>query len=315
MTLAAGMVLEDSVLLFADTLYSDGITKIYGTKLFRWNGKGSQVGFALAGDAALARMAIDDCRDVLESATRPLSTSRIVQLLRPIIRRTYLEHVDARPLPERRDCNFQLLIGVSGQGDMPRLYATSETAMYQVQRYECVGVGSEIARYVIECGHDPHHPELTFDFERQAITLALQTLVAAKEHVEGVGGSSEFLLVERNRVTKAIPFNTRSVEPLARSYQNYATSLLSTLADDNEDDFVEEMLEGFVKYARYIRKRWKEASFPDDFRELIYYLQQKSDQQKKETNRVRQQRANRPTTAPVPKSPKHDRKARPPSRA
>src|ERR1035438_7824321 len=70
MTIAAGFVVRDGILLCADTLYTDGYTKEYRDKIFPWPKKGAAVCFALAGSAHVGGHAIRQCQAALSRSPR-----------------------------------------------------------------------------------------------------------------------------------------------------------------------------------------------------------------------------------------------------
>src|SRR5690242_2826736 len=60
-TIAAGFMAIDGVLICADTLYTDGYTKVYLDKIFTQELRHAVVVFGLAGNAATGGTAIEDC--------------------------------------------------------------------------------------------------------------------------------------------------------------------------------------------------------------------------------------------------------------
>jgi 20S proteasome alpha/beta subunit len=60
MTIAAGFACRDGILLCTDSRYSDG-RKVDGRKIFPFQLNGGAVAFALAGNAAFAKRAIEEC--------------------------------------------------------------------------------------------------------------------------------------------------------------------------------------------------------------------------------------------------------------
>src|SRR5580704_4830730 len=104
------MVTAEGILLFADTLYTDGQTKDYRDKIFMWAGESAAVGFAVAGHATIARMVVDECRDALSVIdTRSLSIAKILRAIRPIVKGVYEQYVDthARPIPKSTPWKFK----------------------------------------------------------------------------------------------------------------------------------------------------------------------------------------------------------------
>src|SRR5437867_13255703 len=69
-TIAAGFLGNDGLLLCADTLYTDGYTKEYREKIFSWTRKNAAVCFALAGSDAVGRMTVEHCQWALEDSKR-----------------------------------------------------------------------------------------------------------------------------------------------------------------------------------------------------------------------------------------------------
>ncbi|MGA2739350.1 MAG: hypothetical protein ABSG65_18155, partial [Bryobacteraceae bacterium] len=61
MTIAAGFVCSDGVVLCSDTLHEGWKYKLHSTKLLHFDCWGAQVGFAFAGATDLAISAIEKC--------------------------------------------------------------------------------------------------------------------------------------------------------------------------------------------------------------------------------------------------------------
>src|SRR5689334_18082767 len=78
MTIAAGFVCRDSVLLCADTEYRGWATKSHHAKIGSFDCPGGQVAFALAGNTAFAWSAIQKLKKRLE-ATPPSETITIAE--------------------------------------------------------------------------------------------------------------------------------------------------------------------------------------------------------------------------------------------
>src|SRR3954447_16882605 len=78
MTIAAGFVASDGVLLCADTLYSDGYTKEYHDKVFTWTGNRLALVLAMWGHAANGRMAVDESIEAASKIKKGASISAIV---------------------------------------------------------------------------------------------------------------------------------------------------------------------------------------------------------------------------------------------
>jgi hypothetical protein len=102
MTLAAGFVASDRILLCADTLVSDGYTKQHRKKLFTWKGNGISVAFAVAGDATIAIMAAENCCIELEALSwNKQSFAEVYASCASTIGYIQHEYVDKVPAEER----------------------------------------------------------------------------------------------------------------------------------------------------------------------------------------------------------------------
>lgn len=253
MTIAAGLVATDGILLCADTLYTDGQTKDYRDKIFSWTGKGAAACFAIAGNATIARMVVDECCDALSGYRgRTLSISNILTIARPIVKNAYEQYVDTRPSDERQAADFWLLIAASAATQGFRLYSSMRSAIARVDTFECIGVGRQVGRYIIE---PSYRGDMTVD---GAAVLAIHALAAAKERVDGVDGKSQFLAVKDGFVSPVVPQNVDSWEMYVLQFRTAASRLLLTLGDGSVDEQAfNEGLEEFCKEARSIRAFWR----------------------------------------------------------
>jgi hypothetical protein len=138
MTIAAGFVVADGILLCADTLWSDGNTKEYRDKIFSWDGKHSAVCMAVAGNSDNARLVVDECREALgHSKKHRLTIQDVLGIIRPIIRAEYDNHVDSRLYEERMNAAFSILTAAACDGQSPRLFVSTGTSVAPVDRFEC----------------------------------------------------------------------------------------------------------------------------------------------------------------------------------
>jgi 20S proteasome alpha/beta subunit len=255
MTIAAGFVLKDGVLLCADTLISDTQTKEYGQKIFSWGGKYASVCFALAGNYPVARLAIEECQDALDVAeAAELSKRDVISIIRPIIRTTYADYVDSRPYEDKEASKFQLLVAVVSRHDPPALYvASGGPALVPVQSFECIGIGRQLGRYIAE----PYRLDTNVINVDAAAVLGIQILAAAKERVDGVGGESHFVAVRDRMMGVTLPHDVVKAEPLTLRYRECANRLLMALTDAT---LAEPELRGrfdlFRSDALAIREQW-----------------------------------------------------------
>ena len=270
MTIAAGFVVSDGVLLCADTLWSDGETKDYRDKIFSWHGKRAVVSFAVAGNSDNARSTVDECRVALQASRKTtLSSPDVIRIIKPVIRRAWTSHVDSRPWEEREVAMYQLLIAISASAQAPRLFRCTGTTPAAVDSFECVGSGKPLARYCIESSY---RRNLTVD---EAAVLGILALAATKQHMDGIGGKSQFTVVRKGFASGIVPHDVNQSEHLALEYKRRATNLLLDIADGqlDEDELRERILE-FSNFAQDLRKEWLDKASP--YRELRDCLQKRA---------------------------------------
>lgn len=258
MTIAAGFVASDGIVLCADTLYTDGQTKEYRDKIFSWEGLRTFVGFAVAGHATIGRMVVDDCRDALDGLRRKgLSMSSILATIRPIIKRTYEQYVDTRPLEERAASDFWLLIAISTQAEKFRLYSSVRASLSRIDTFECVGIGRQLGRYII----DPtYHQGMTVD---EVALLGVHALASAKERVDGVGGRSQFVAVKDGFVSPIAPHNFDDADDYILEYRGMTARLLLDIANkDLTEDGFGLQLALFGRKVHDMRKAWNFEAEP-----------------------------------------------------
>jgi 20S proteasome alpha/beta subunit len=255
-TLAAGFALGDGLLLCADTLYTDGLTKEYRDKIFVWAGKHAAVAFAIAGHATIARMAVEECRQKLsDSKSARLSTSRILSVVRPVIKMVYEQYVDTRPFEERAASDFWMLIGITAESERPRLFASMRASLAPVDTFDCIGCGRHLGRYVIESGF---RNAMTID---EATVLSIQALAAAKERADGVGGRSQFIAIRGEILSPIVGHDVNLSEGYALHFRECVTSLLMDLTNGSvSDDQFAASLQSFGAKTKVIRELWRNSA-------------------------------------------------------
>jgi 20S proteasome alpha/beta subunit len=256
MTIAAGFVASDGILLCADTLYTDGYTKQYGEKIFTWRGNGISVCFALAGNATMAKMAVDFCTEAL-SALDPGRRyfADAFDAIRSVIKYTQHEYVDKVPLEERERSRFWLLITIHTEDAGLRMYSTNDAAISPVHDYECIGAGRQIGMYIIEPSY------WRFMTVSQMSVLAIHALTAAKERVDGVGGRIDFIAIRGSVISPIMEHDIETSEKCILKYRTKCAEILLDIGNGQLGDLeFSQRLESFIEDARFIRAQWKGGS-------------------------------------------------------
>ena len=258
MTIAAGFVVKDGILLCADTLYTDGFTKEYREKIFPWIGQDESVCFAIAGHALIGRMAVEDCRQALWGSKRPHHTiAQIMATIRPLLKAVYEQYVDTRPQHEQQTADFSLLIAVATTGERPRLFSTYHGATAPIDSFECLGIGRHLGRYVIE---PMFNPGMTIG---EAAVLGIHALGAAKERVDGVGGKSQFVSMRGTAISPIVPHDIDLSEQLILTFRKLTGDLLLAVSNSELDAVrFRRHFEEFVFQVENMRTVWLDRAAP-----------------------------------------------------
>ncbi len=250
MTIAAGFVCEGGVLLCADTEHTGWTSKFHDSKLDHFEIPGGKIAFALAGHSSFAWSAIQKCRDRLQGVAPQDIMVELEQLLETEYRRHVLGH------PNYTDVGYELLIAVWAPPERVALYATSETCIRKVDAFECIGIGRELASFIIRPTF------LRFMPERKALSLAAYALVEVKESISGCGGMSVYLLLQNDgnvgSLTSLHKGKCEQLEEYSKTYDLITRELLMALTDeDTEDsDFERYLTEIFNQRILQVRHEW-----------------------------------------------------------
>jgi hypothetical protein len=121
MTMAAGFVVQDGIVLCTDCLYSGGV-KIHGKKIFPLPLNGGAVAFALAGHEPFAKRAIEECYSFLDgNRDFQRSVAGIKDTVEAALKKFYEEFVFTRPKDERENVRFQLLVAAASLTEKPAI--------------------------------------------------------------------------------------------------------------------------------------------------------------------------------------------------
>jgi 20S proteasome alpha/beta subunit len=252
MTLAAGFVASDGILLCTDTLVSDGYTKQHRKKIFTWKGNGISVAFAVAGDATIAIMAAENCCIELEALNwNKQSFAEVYASCASTIRYIQHEYVDKVPAEERERSRFYMLIAIYTENSGHRLYVTNNAALSAVHEFECIGSARSLGIYILE---PSYKRSLSIS---QISVMALHAFAAAKERCDGVGGSSQFLALRLGETSTVGEFNLDHAEKDILWYRHLCATFLSDIADRSLDDSLfQGKIDAFVDEVKWMRANW-----------------------------------------------------------
>jgi hypothetical protein len=117
--------------------------------------------------------------------------------------------------------------------ERPRLYFTTATAITEVKEFHCIGIGGELASYLIR----PGFYGLTL---KSATALAAYTLGSVKDSISGCGGMSIYVLLRNDGslgiLTSEHDGATKEVEKYAKAFDFKIKRLLLWMADLQGED-------------------------------------------------------------------------------
>lgn len=267
MTIAAGFLCTDGILLCADTEHTGWAAKSHHSKVDHFEVPGGKVCFALSGASALAWSAIQECSKQLQAAPSNDLVADIETILDAEYRRNVLGH------PNYTDFDYSLLLGIWIPNEHPRLYFTTATAITEVKEFQCIGIGAELASYLIR----PGFYGLTL---RSAAALAAYTLGSVKDSIRGCGGMSIYVLLRNDGtvglLTSEHDGGTKEVEEYAKAFDFQIKRLLLWMADlQGEDIQFQQNVSNLVKAIKDKHSEWVRAykKKEQDFGALNPHLQ------------------------------------------
>ena len=259
MTIAAGFLSEDGVILCAETQHSSWAMKLDGSKIANFQCPSGVVAFAYAGNSRFAVSVVQKCKRKLE-ALPPVDLR--VEIER-ILAEEYEQKVWRHPSQATDgSLHYQFLVAIRQPSERAQLFVTSQTSLSEVDGYDCIGVGDYLSHYLIRSVFNRQMPE------RELLSLCAYTLRAIKRHVDGCDGYSQFLVLGHDSMVRRFmcrrypsePSNYLEwIEEYSAGFDKDARSLLFALADPgmSESQFRQALDEFNVKLLNS-RNKWKE---------------------------------------------------------
>jgi len=263
MTIAAGFIYQNGVLLCADTELSGWAMTLHGRKVEHFKCPVGTVGMAYAGNRAFAVSAIQKCKRELVASSPGEALGKLERIIDKEYRRTVLSHPSHAIDPT---LSYSLLIAICTQSGDLSLYATEQTATRQVPDYECIGIGEALAHYLVR-------PEFSMGMgERATLSLATFMLACVKGNVPGCGGFSQFVSIRKDGTAmdfmsggsllgSSLLTNTDWLERHSKGYDAFARKLLFDIPNPEvtDADFIASLNE-FKKRMVKFRKDCRQSS-------------------------------------------------------
>jgi 20S proteasome alpha/beta subunit len=269
MTIAAGLICNGSVLLCADTLYTS-TAQTHDKKVDHFEYPGGKVALAVAGHTVHAWSAVTKLKMALRNLT---DSSRVISVSERVLAAQFTAKVSQHPdrASDYHDTlGYSLLLVFWSEGEGLQFYYTSELTMTPITSgFQCIGSGADLANNLIKPVHSSSMEP------RTAWHLAAYALKACKENVNGCGGTSLFLVIEKDGTigitsTDFQDSEDRQIEDFYRVYEYLTRSLLMSMANPKIDNsiFWDHTLKAFAKKLMDQRLEWGKSriDWEEDFK-------------------------------------------------
>jgi hypothetical protein len=252
MTIAAGFVCREGVVLCADTEHTGWSAKFHDSKLGDFEIPGGKIAFALAGNTSFAWAVMEKCKRLLQT----IPHEKTLTELERILDREYRRNVLSNPGRDQ-SYHYWLLIAIWSPGKRVALYVTNETAIREVTTFDCIGIGRELADYLIRPCFMSLMPE------RLVLPLAAYALAAVKNSITGCGGMSVYFVVRQDDgqtglVSSSHPGICEQLDSFSKVYDVMTTELLLQMSDPlkGDADFAEVLRDNFSARLIAVRRGW-----------------------------------------------------------
>jgi hypothetical protein len=192
MTIAAGFVARDGILLCSDTQYT-AADKTYRPKIVfpKCDLEADRsVTFAFCGDEDYAKSTIDDCLSAINNLASGASVWTIRNSIRQAISAMSKEYKAHQQVYGDYSQVPQFLVTIRDSSGRLSLFSGRDAAMASVSSYACIGTGSYIGNYIASISQPSSFSTIT-----DLIPIAIQMLAAAKKHDLYCGGGSHFMAI------------------------------------------------------------------------------------------------------------------------
>jgi hypothetical protein len=189
MTIAVGFRCVDGVVLAADGLYTQGIAKLYGQKIFLIPSNGYYaLTIAGAGGIPSLKGAVREIRKSLATAVggRPTDLGEIQTVIETALAAYFPKHIDSAPRNQRGDMIVELLAAVWIANVGTRLLETFRATATEVEHHRSVGTG----QWLTECLGDMFIPDGALPTVEMTKPLAAYIVGRATRYVQYCGGQT-----------------------------------------------------------------------------------------------------------------------------
>ena len=197
-------------------------------------------------------MAANKIQEELEARKRIQSIGEFFSIVEDVIVRIHERNIAA--YPDDAKPSFSMIIGVMLDGHR-QLIRTNATSVVKGGRFECVGSGSTLGKFILDKLYSPTWEVL------HATIASLYVLQQARTYAPGCGGFSQVFCLNKDEEFAVVsPKEVEAWELFFRSAERTANTFIATYKRENLLDFfnkdVRNLLGGIKKlpepYAEYL---------------------------------------------------------------
>jgi 20S proteasome alpha/beta subunit len=231
MTIAAGFLCDDGIVIAADSEVQADSDKYNESKIFTLHPDSISTNpmavFAGSGWLDFVKMAVDKIKFQALGVTHSYEVEDIIEKTVLEIHRKHIRYYSSSPKPY-----FSLIVGLRDEDGSLRIMQTSGTSITRVPRQVCIGAGQTLGSYLSRALNSSG---LSMD---TTATLATQILDQVKKNVPECGGmfSEVVLLPKQGPIRRLSPSRMLKIEYCTADLIAALKPSLLTLADPSITD-------------------------------------------------------------------------------
>ena len=241
MTIAAGLVCSDGLVLFADSEEQEGFIKTNTEKIQKFSEDSCHLVVANAGNGLLADSLTEQIFDAL-AGNGNKNEKEVIDTIRQKIIEFHQNEVSLFP-SENYSKVVDLVLGLQVASSPPTLMHAQATALRKVREFAVLGNGAEI-KFLLQELYSSEMPI------KHGILIANYLLETAKRYVQGCGGESRIATLDGQKIEIRHPWDVSSEGDLfSRLAANYRAVLLSIPDENITDEQFHNCIEWFTDEA------------------------------------------------------------------
>lgn len=248
MTIAAGFVHREGVLLCADTELTAAIHKLHASKIFHFDSALGRFAFVFAGNV---HNAIATLQKIEAKVKR--SKQNAISVVEHVLDTEYKRLVLCQPVQFHDDHDFAFIIAFKPPKGPVEMYVTDATAVWREKVHATIGIGSSFADQLIDAAR------IGLVTQGDYLTLGAYVLGSVKKRIAQCGGASLFIDVGHSGSLIELYGDDylKAIEKWFGVYQMITWGLFAHLADTKMSDenfslnlakFNQDLLEQRVKW-------------------------------------------------------------------